>query len=222
MAQIVKIKSIMHLTHDVLQIIAEKPEGLAFEPGQAADIAVNRPGWEEKMHAFTFTSLPEEDHIEFTIKTYPEHKGVTNEMLTLKAGDELLFGGVFGKIRYKGKGVFIAGGSGITPFLAIIKQLVKTNKLEGNQLIFANKTKADIILEDYFRKILGGQYVNILSDEKIDAYEQGYIDAELLEKYVDADVKYYYLCGPKPMMKAVEALLATRGIADESIIKERF
>lgn len=69
MKKIIEIRSIEHLTHDVLRIVAEKPTGLPFVPGQAADISINKPGWENELRAFTFTALPEDDHLEFTIKT---------------------------------------------------------------------------------------------------------------------------------------------------------
>ena len=45
MSHIVKILSIEHLTHDVLRIIAEKPIGLNFTPGQATDISINKEEW---------------------------------------------------------------------------------------------------------------------------------------------------------------------------------
>jgi ferredoxin-NADP reductase len=67
----VKIISIRHLTHDVIRIVTEKPEKINYVPGQAVDISINKKGWEEKLRVFTFTSIPENDIIEFTIKTYP-------------------------------------------------------------------------------------------------------------------------------------------------------
>lgn len=222
MATVVKIKSIEHLTHDVLKIVAEKPANLVYMPGQAADISINKTGWEKELRAFTFTSLPEDNFIEFTIKTYPSHNGVTNQLLSLKANDELIVGDVFGDIHYKGEGIFIAGGAGITPFIAILKHLEKENKIGNNKLIFANKTKADIILEDKFQQLLGNNFVNILSDEKVDGYEHGFISAELIRKNIDNSSKYFYICGPDPMMQAVEKHLSTLGIAESSIVKEAF
>lgn len=222
MAQAVKIRSIEHLTHDVLRIIADKPEGLSFTPGQAADVSVNKPGWEEELRAFTFTSLPEDDHIEFNIKTYPAHNGVTNQLLSLKAGDELLIGEVFGDIHYKGEGVFIAGGAGITPFIAIMKQLEKEDRIGNNKLLFANKTARDIFNKERFEKQLGKNYVNVLSDEKLPEHEHGYITADIIRKYAGNDSKYFYLCGPPPMMDAVEKSLASIGVTEEFIVKEPF
>lgn len=222
MATITKIKSIEHLTHDVLRVVLDKPEGLTYIPGQAADIALNKPDWNEKKNCFTFTSLPEDDHIEFTIKTYPEHHGMTNELLSAQPGNEVIIYDSFGDIYFKGPGIFIAGGAGVTPFIAILKNLQKQNKLEGNKLIFANKGKADIILEDYFDAMLDKDFINVLSNEDLDGYEHGYISSEIIKKYSEEDLKYYYLCGPPPMMEAVEGHLASLGIAEDFIVKESF
>lgn len=222
MGQIVKIKSIEHLTHDVLQVQLEKPEGVAYVTGQAADISINKPGWEEELRAFTFTSQPEDDYLEFIIKTYPTHEGVTNELLSLKAGDEMIVGDVFGDISYKGDGVFIAGGAGVTPFIAILDKLEKEGKLGDNRLLFANKTKSDIIREQALTKQLGKNFVNILSNEQVDGYEHGFINTELINKYSADNLKYYYLCGPDPMMEAVEKQLESLGVAKEYIVREAF
>lgn len=166
MANAVKIKSIEKITHDVLHIVAQKPGGLQYHAGQAVDVSINKPGWEKELRPFTFTSLPTDNQIEFTIKTYPAHNGVTNQLLLLQPGDELLIGEVFGDIAYKGEGVFIAGGAGITPFLAILKQLEKENKIGNNKLLFANNTHADIINKEKLTNLLGNNFINILSNEK--------------------------------------------------------
>ncbi|KXK39826.1 MAG: hypothetical protein J5I52_06015 [Saprospiraceae bacterium] len=222
MAQTVKINSIDHVTHDVLRINAEKPAGLDFIVGQAVDVAINKPGWEDQWRSFTFTSLPEDNHIEFTIKTYPSHQGVTNELLSLKAGDELIIGDVYGDIQYKGEGLFIAGGAGITPFLAILKDLEKKHKIGNNKLLFANRTKADIIDEQKFNQLLGEKFINVLSHEEVPGYEHGFISADLIKKHHLGDGCYFYLCGPGPMMDAMEGHLSAIGVSEEYIIKEGF
>ncbi len=222
MEQIIKIISIKHLTHDVLEIKAEKPKDLEYVSGQAADISINKPGLEKELRAFTFTSLPEDDYIEFVIKTYPNHNGVTNALLSLKTGDELIFHGIFGDIAYKGAGLFIAGGAGITPFLSIIRNLEKTKRTNEAKLLFANKSKGDIIHEEYFKNLLGSNFINVLSDEKIDGYEHGFVSQELIQKHNDGLSGYFYLCGPPPMMNAVEKHLASLGISEDKIVKEGF
>ncbi|MEO7046640.1 MAG: FAD-binding oxidoreductase [Ferruginibacter sp.] len=222
MAHNVKIKSIKKVTHDVLQIQTEKPAELQYHPGQAVDMSINKGGWQEEKRPFTFTSLPNENYLEFTIKTYPSHNGVTNELLQLAAGDELILDEVFGDISYKGQGIFIAGGAGITPFISIFKHLQQKNEAVGNKIIFANKTKADIIHDKEFTEMLNKDFINILSDEKIEGYANGYISEDFLKQNIGDNNEYFYLCGPPPMMDAVEKQLKHLGIKDDKIVKEAF
>ena len=144
---IVRILAFDKITHDVIQIITEKPEGIKYSPGQAVEISINKTGWESEFRPFTFTSLSGNDYLEFTIKTYPLHNGVTNKLLTLHQGDELFLHDVVGFIAYKGEGIFIAEGAGITSFIAIFRDLNLKKQLGHSILICANKTKSDIILE---------------------------------------------------------------------------
>lgn len=219
---IVKIKAINKVTHDVLKIVTDKPASYSFMPGQATEISINKPGWADEGRPFTFTCLPQNDYLEFTIKTYPSHNGVTNELLQLKINDELILHDVFGTIGFKGEGIFIAGGAGVTPFISIFRFLQSKNQIGNSKLIFANKTKADIILQQEFEKLLGKNFINVLSDEKVEGYEHGYINEALLKKYINDKELKFYLCGPEPMMEAIEKQLINLEIAAESIIKEKF
>lgn len=219
---IVKIKSIQNVTHDVLQIVTEKPAQFKFTPGQATEISINKEGWQNKKRPFTFTCLPESDFLEFTIKTYPQHKGVTNELLRLKINEELILHDVFGAIGYKDEGVFIAGGAGVTPFISIIRQLKSAKQIGRNKLIFANKTKGDIILEKEFKSILGHNFINILSDEEAEGYAHGQITEEFLKAYISESTVNVYICGPPPMMDAIEKQLLHLKIDKKQIVKEAF
>lgn len=218
----VTIKSVNKVTHDVLQIVTNKPSGYNFVPGQATEISINKPAWEDERRPFTFTSLPQDDYLEFTIKTYPSHNGVTNELLQLKAGDELIVHDVFGTIGYQGEGIFIAGGAGVTPFISIFRLLQSHNKIGNNKLIFANKTKADIILQKDFEKLLGNNFINVLSDEEAEGFEHGYINEALLKKHIIGNGMKFYLCGPEPMMDAIEKQLKHLQVDNELIVKEQF
>ena len=218
----VRIRSIATITHDVLQITTEKPKKYNFVPGQATEVSINKSGWENKNRPFTFTCLPDDDHLEFTIKTYPAHKGVTSELLQLKMDDELILHAVFGAIAYKGEGVFIAGGAGVTPFISILRYQHRKNETGNNKLIFANKTRADIILEEEFTKLLGKNFINILSDEKVDGYANGQITEDFLKANINTSDGPIYVCGPPPMMEAVEKQLYNLQIKEKRIIKEAF
>jgi ferredoxin-NADP reductase len=218
----VKIKSIRHITHDVLHISVEKPQQFHFSPGQATKISINKEGWQGKKEPFTFTSLPHEDHLQFTIKTYPSHKGVTNELLKLKKGDELILHGVFGTIAYKKEGLFIAGGAGVTPFISIFRYLRFKNEVGDNKLIFANKTKDDIILKNEFKKLLGKNFINILSDEDVKGYAHGFITEKFIKANMTGLDKNIYVCGPPQMMDAIEKILSNLHVDEKLIVKEVF
>jgi len=218
----VKIKSINHATHDVLQIVTEKPLQYAFTPGQAAEISINKTGWESEKRPFTFTCITDNNYLEFTIKTYPSHNGMTNELLKLKKDDELILHDVFGAIAYKGEGIFIAGGAGVTPFISILRHLHSKNEIGNNKLIFANKTKSDIILEQEFKTLLGNNFINILSDEKTEEYSYERITEDFLKENIVDLNKYFYICGPPPMMESIEKQLQDLHINKELIVKEEF
>src|SRR3954465_14751083 len=86
----VKIFSIESVTHDVHQLRFEKPAGYSFNSGQATEVAIKKPGFEGERRPFTFTCLPEDPYLEFTIKSYENHHGVTEQIGKLKPGDELI------------------------------------------------------------------------------------------------------------------------------------
>lgn len=216
----VSIKQIEKITQDVLRILVQKPIGYLFEPGQATEIAINKPGWREEKRPFTFTNLPQDEFLEFIIKTYPSHNGVTNEFLKLKAGDELLIHDVWGAIAYRGKGLFIAGGTGITPFLSIFRNLYKQRALMGNRLIFCNKTQNDIIQVSELHELLGENFFSLLSEEYANGHDFGFIDKDYLGKFILDSIEAYYVCGPPPMMDAVMKTLCSLGINEQAVVME--
>lgn len=217
---IVKIIRTEQLTHDVKKFQVVKPKGYSFIPGQATDVSVNTPDFKNKKRPFTYTGLNTDPYLEFIIKIYPSHKGVTSELDKLNPGDEIIVRDVWGAISYKGEGVFIAGGAGITPFISIFRDLRTKHEIAGNTLIFANKTKADIILENEFKTLPGLEFINILSDEQADGYYHGMISEEFLKSRIRNFNRRFYLCGPPPMMKAVKAQLANLGVGKNSIVVE--
>ena len=219
---VVKILRAEHVTHNVKQFKIEKPEGYKFIPGQATEISVNTPAWKDERRPFTFTSLNEWDHLEFTIKIYADRKGVTDQLGKLKVGDEIVLHEVFGAIHYYGEGTFIAGGAGVTPFIAILRQLQKENHLGKNQLIFSNNTAKDIILKDEFTKMLGNRFINTLTAEKSNQYDNRMIDEKYLAEKTETFDQYFYLCGPDPMVEAIQRALINLGTDKARVIVEQF
>lgn len=220
-SHIVKIISIRQVTHDVKSFRIEKPSGYQFVPGQATEVAINKPGWENERRPFTFTSLNNEPTLEFTIKRYIDHDGVTNQLHELDPGDELILHDVWGAIEYKGPGYFIAGGAGITPFIAILRQLHRDDQLAGNTLLFSNKTSADIIYEKELSDMLGKNAIYILSREEKEGYEKGMINIDYLRSHVTDLSKHFYVCGPDKMITDINAALEKLGAKPDLVVFEK-
>ena len=218
----VQILDKKQVTHDTYAFQVEKPGGYTFEPGQATEVSLLKEGWEEEKRPFTFTSLPSDANLEFTIKTYPDHEGVTKRLRDAEVGDRLEIGDAWGAISYKGPGVFIAGGAGVTPFISIFRDLRQKNAVGTNELIFANKTNDDIILFEELKSILGHKFYNIIEKQADTAYDQGRIDKAYLEKKItDFKDRHFYLCGPEGFMKAVEKALEELGVKPDSLVFEQ-
>jgi ferredoxin-NADP reductase len=218
---IVKIISVEPVTHDVKRFTIQKPEGFKFIPGQATDVSVNTPALKNEKRPFTFTSLNDNKQLEFTIKIYDSHNGVTKELGKLKHGDELIIRDVWGAIEYKGEGVFIAGGAGVTPFIAILRQLQADDKIANNKLIFTNKTEKDIILKKEFNEMLGKNFINTLTDEKKEGYGNGRIDYTFLKEKIDNFKQHFYVCGPPQFVTAISEALTQLGAKTDTVVFEK-
>ena len=217
----IKIKAVENVTHDVKRFRCEKPEGYHFNPGQATEVSINKKGLKEEKRPFTFTSLSNSPDLEFVIKIYKDHPGVTHQLDTLNPGDELIVSDVWGAIEYKGPGYFIAGGAGITPFIAILRQLKKDNAVDGNKLFFSNKTANDIILEEELSSILGNNAIHAITDELTDKYHHGFINEQFLKENIDDFSKHFYLCGPPKMVEALQDTLVKLGASPEAVVFEK-
>jgi len=100
--------------------------------------------------------------------------------------------------------------------------IYQKEELSGNRLIFANSKEEDIINKKEFESILGKDFLNILSREEIKPHAHGRIDTEYLKENITLLDDYFYICGPEPMMDAVEDSLKELGVKEDQIVKEVF
>lgn len=220
MAHAVRILETDEVTHNVRRFKFERPAGYDFEPGKATEVAIDRDGWRDEKRPFTFTSLRDWDHLEFTIKIYSDHDGVTNELGKLSAGDTLLIDDAWGTIRYKGKGTFIAGGAGVTPFIAILRDLADRGEIDGHRLIFSNKTERDIILRDEWSAMEGLDCLFVVTDEASGQLPHGRVDKGFLKENVSDFGQHFYVCGPDQMVEDIRGALAELGAKADALVFE--
>lgn len=220
MKHIVKILESYFITHDVKYFKVERPKGYKFIPGQATEVSINKPGWEDKKRAFTFTNLPSRRHLEFMIKIYRDHPGVTKELGKTNSDAELIIHDVFGAIQYKGPGVFIAAGSGITPFIAIFRDLHKKKQLKGNRLIYSNKTVEDIILGPELLLMLKTNFVNVITRQNTIGFVGHRIDRRFLIGQIADFNQHFYVCGPESFVKSITRDLLELGVTPNALVIE--
>ncbi len=216
----VKILKKENFTHDVIHCVFERPEGYLFTAGQAIDVNIDNPDIDVDDAPFTFTGLEEDPNLELMFKVYAPHHGTTLALSHLQAGDRLRISDPFDTFEYKGKGVFIAGGTGITPFVALLRDLDKKKKLDGNRLIFANKASDDLFLQDELKSRLKDNLVQILSREEKPGFSQGRIDPKFLKAEVPDIHGHFYLCGPEGFSKSVKSMLMGIGAEEDKIMVE--
>ncbi|GMN13260.1 flavodoxin reductase [Altererythrobacter sp. MTPC7] len=217
------LKSIRAVTHNVNELTFDRPDGYDFKPGQATDFALDRDGWRDEKRPFTFTSLPQAEHLQFTIKSYPLHDGVTEQIGQMEGGEKVVLEDPWGAIEDKGPGTIIAGGAGLTPFLSILRaRQAKDGTLDGYRLIFSNSCEKDIILREELERMPGLRLDLLLSDEDTEGTYHGRVDAEYLDQ-VDLDLDgLFYLCGPPPMEEDVSTLLKAHGVASDRLVREEW
>lgn len=210
-----------YVTPDVKRFLVEKPQGYTWTPGQATDVRLDKDGWRDKPRPFTFTSLPSAKQLEFIIKLYNDHDGVTHQLGLAHKGDTLLLDEPFGAISYKGPGFFFAAGAGITPFLAIFRDLHKRKALAGNTLLYSNKTADDVIMEDELAKLLGKRFLRIFTRQRVIGFQERRIDKDTVIRLVQDFDQKFYVCGPDDFVQDINAILLELGATSDSLVFEQ-
>ena len=191
------------LTHDVFQLSIRKPDSFKYSLGQAVEISLHKD--KEILKApFTITSSDKKDSdLQFIIKVYAEHHGITSHLAQLKINDAVSISDAWSSFNYRGPGVFIAAGSGITPFIPTLRLLKEQNKIDGHKLIFANKTVEDIILYEELSELIGTEFYNVLSRDQLSEHSKGHVDSAFLNSVICNTHQHFYLCGPEKFLTSV-------------------
>jgi ferredoxin-NADP reductase len=205
-----KIKAIDWLAHNVIQLEVPKPTEFEFNVGDAVEIKVNN----QEPGPFTITNLPGEGRLEFVIRVYAEHHGKTEALSRLKPGDEISFTEPFNTFQPQKRAVFLAGGTGITPFISIMRYMQKQDTLTDCFLFFSNKTRKDLFLEEELTDMLGDHFQNIIANDKDDPDYYGNIDEAWLKAHIDDLSRPVLVCGPPAFNEAMEKALKSIGVKE--------
>jgi predicted ferric reductase len=207
--------------------------GFQFQPGQFAWITAFNSPFKDAEHPFSFSSAPASDgSVRFTIK---ELGDFTRKIKELKPGDKVYVDGPYGAFSIDRhpdakEFVFIAGGVGITPMVSMLHTLAQRNDRRPLLLIYGGRDLESLTLIEEIEQLkdrLNLKVVYVLENPPADwEGEKGYITREVLERWLSPqrqrDRTEIFICGPIPMMNAVEDTLAKMGFFSGDVHSERF
>jgi predicted ferric reductase len=204
--------------------------GFRFQPGQFGWLSLWNGPYGMREHPFSFSSSAERDgQVTMTIK---ELGDFTSTIKRVQPGQRAYLDGPYGAFsvdRNRSPGyVFIAVGVGITPMVSTLRTMVDRGNEQPLLLIYGSKSWEDVIFREELEGLknrLNLKIVHVISQPPEDWQgERGRVTKELLERHLpgDRNSRDYFICGPDPMMDAVELALSELGVSLAYIHSERY
>jgi predicted ferric reductase len=206
-------------------------EGFGFKPGQFAWLTIRKSPFAIKEHPFSFSSsAADSGEFSFTVK---EVGDFTETIREISPGERVYLDGPHGQFsvdRWGGpKNVFVAGGVGVTPVMSMLRTLADRGDRRPFLLVYASRTRKGVIFREEIEGLeerLNLRVVHVIEDPP-DGWEgeRGYVTAAVLDRHLPEGREEceYFICGPDPMMDAVEvALHEEMGVPLGRIHSERY
>jgi predicted ferric reductase len=205
-------------------------KGMQFKPGQFAWLTIWNSPFAIKEHPFSFSSSAMENgRLELAIK---ELGDFTSKIKTIIPETTAYLDGPYGVFSIDDNPapgyVFLAGGIGITPMMSMLRTMRDRNDQRPVILFYGNKTEDDITFQeeiDELKNQVNLEVVHVL-EEAPDGWkgESGFITPTMMARYLPENRfdLLYFICGPEPMMDAVESGLVQLGIPLDQTHAERF
>jgi len=208
-------------------------EGFVFEPGQFAWLNTGKTPFNKDRHPISFSSCAYDEKgadIGFTIRNLGDWSGET--VPALEPGSSLWIDGPYGVFtadREQGMGyVLIGGGVGITPMMSICSTLAERGDPRPVLLFFASRELEDLTFAEEFAALearMNLRVVYVIERPSDDwSGERGYLTKEMIQRYLPPQYRRFqcFICGPAPMMDAMEKALPALGVPPQQIHSERF
>lgn len=224
-----RVTRVIAETEDAISLALDVPpdlaEAFAYRAGQFITFRLAIDGGQQ-LRSYSMSSAPEVDE-ELRVTVKRVDGGVVSTWLTrtLTPGDTLEAtrpAGVFTLRETDATGdlVAFAAGSGITPVFSLLKAALATTSRRV-RLLYANRDNSAIIFREQLRA-LSAQYGERLQVvHHLDSHH-GFVQSEDIGHFIGADDADYFICGPAPFMKLVEATLQSHDIESGRIHIERF
>lgn len=213
-----------------VEIEAVNHDGIRFHPGQFAWIKVNDSPYTMEEHPYSFASSAEcTNRLSFGVKALGDF---SERLQAVKEGTTVYVDGPHGAFsvdRAQAPGyVFIAGGVGITPMMSFLHTMADREDPRPIILIYSTNKEEELAYSDEIEKLkerLDLSTVFVLDEPPHDwAAEEGKITGDLLDRRLPKErfTRQFFVCGPGPMMAAVEKELIEDGVPRSHIQLEKF
>lgn len=214
-----------------LAVAPDGHPGMRFSPGQFAWVTLFGSPFGDREHPFSFSGSAETGgRLEFTIKALGDF---TRRIPQAARGDRVFVDGPFGAIsaerRPRASGyAFISGGIGITPAMSHLRSFADRGERRPLLLLYANNDWDSVTFREELEGLarrLDLRVVHVLARPPEDwPGERGFVTEELLGRHLPAPAAGWevFICGPPPMMDAVERALWRTGYPAGRYHAERF
>ncbi len=198
-----------------------------FDPGMFIMLTHIDPINNEKItRAFSIASAPNAQTIDFYIHMI--HGRLTSKMENAKIGDQYYMTGPYGQFRFvpseDKKVLFIAGGTGLAPFMSMLKQIDTNSHDTDVVLLYSIRFPTEIImgneLEDIRTRVKMQMAITVTRPEQSESWvgERGHISVDMIKKYApDYKDRTAYICGPLNFVKAMKEALETLNVPNIKI-----
>lgn len=237
-----RVAEVKRETPDAVSVRFELPDALrekfAFRAGQHLTFR-REIGGEEVRRNYSVCVAPSEGVLKIGVKKIAGGAFSSWVNDELKAGDELDVMAPHGSFCWsfdanaRREYVGFAGGSGITPVLSLMKTALATEPHSRFTLFYGNRNSIGVMFLDEIAD-LKDRYLDRLSvfhfledeEEEIELFngrlDRAKVDDLLSTSVKPAHVDAFFICGPGPMMDAVEEALVARDVEKSRILIERF
>jgi len=202
------------------------PDGMHFLPGQYVNVSI--PGTTQT-RSYSFSSMPRDGVVQFLVRNVPG--GLMSSYLAerAKAGDVMTIAGPVGSFYLRDVSrpvLFLAGGTGLAPFLAMLEELQHGPPSQPIHMVYGVTNDADLVevdlLELFAAKMRNFSFTTVVAATDSAHPRKGYVTHHLPVSVLDGGNVDIYLCGPPPMVDAVRAYLHEKGIIPMSFYYEKF
>lgn len=227
-----RVSRMQQLAHDVMALHLRLPQGqrLQFLAGQYIDLLLR----DSRRRSFSIANAPHEgEELQIHVRRVESGRFTRQVFETMREKDLLRLQGPLGTFFLRrdseAPAILIGGGTGIAPLRSIVEDAIARGSKRPIRLFWGVRALRDLYLhaecESWVRRHPDLQYTPVLSEPMAGDYWQG-ATGWVHEVAVAAtrDMKEFevYASGPPPMVEAVRAAFATRGVTPERVFYDSF